>query len=77
MLSVVLTSYNYARFLPAALEALAAQTRALDELIVIDDKSTDNSVAALLRSGKNVVSFKHAYAPTPMKPPVPSDNSPV
>ena len=44
MLSVVLTSYNYARFLPAALGALAAQTRPPDELIVIDDRSSDGSV---------------------------------
>jgi glycosyltransferase involved in cell wall biosynthesis len=47
MLSVVLTSYNYARFLPAALEALAVQTRQPDELIVIDDHSSDDSVAAI------------------------------
>jgi glycosyltransferase involved in cell wall biosynthesis len=47
MLSVVLTSYNYARFLPAALEALAVQTRQPDELIVIDDNSSDDSVAVI------------------------------
>jgi glycosyltransferase involved in cell wall biosynthesis len=47
MLSVVLTSYNYARFLPAALEGLAAQTRQPDELIVIDDHSRDDSVAVI------------------------------
>jgi glycosyltransferase involved in cell wall biosynthesis len=47
MLSVVLTSYNYARFLPAALSALAAQTRPPDELIVIDDRSSDDSVAVI------------------------------
>ena len=47
MLSVVLTSYNYARFLPAALAALATQTRPPDELIVIDDNSSDDSVAVI------------------------------
>ena len=47
MLSVVLTSYNYARFLPTALTALATQTRQPDELIVIDDNSTDDSVAVI------------------------------
>jgi glycosyltransferase involved in cell wall biosynthesis len=47
MLSVVLTSYNYARFLPAALGALAGQTRPPDELIVIDDRSSDDSVAVI------------------------------
>lgn len=47
MLSVVLTSYNYARFLPAALAGLADQTRLPDELIVIDDNSSDDSVAVI------------------------------
>src|SRR6266852_1304000 len=47
MLSVILTSYNYARYLPAALQALAGQTRPADELIVIDDGSTDDSVAII------------------------------
>jgi glycosyltransferase involved in cell wall biosynthesis len=46
-LSVVLTSYNYARYLPAALLALLAQARPPDELIVIDDGSTDDSVAII------------------------------
>jgi glycosyltransferase involved in cell wall biosynthesis len=47
MLSVVLTSFNYARFVPAALEALASQSRQPDELIVIDDNSSDGSVAII------------------------------
>jgi glycosyltransferase involved in cell wall biosynthesis len=47
ILSVVLTSYNYARYLPAALLALLAQARPPDELIVIDDCSGDDSVAII------------------------------
>lgn len=47
MLSVVLTNYNHARFLPAALDALLRQTRRPDELIVIDDASTDDSIAVI------------------------------
>jgi glycosyltransferase involved in cell wall biosynthesis len=47
MLSVILTSYNYARFLSAALAGLASQTRRPDELIVIDDGSQDDSVAII------------------------------
>jgi glycosyltransferase involved in cell wall biosynthesis len=46
-LSVILTSYNYARYLPAALRALLAQTRPADELIVIDDGSIDDSLAII------------------------------
>jgi glycosyltransferase involved in cell wall biosynthesis len=47
MLSVVVTNYNHARFLPAALDALLRQTRPADELIVIDDASTDDSIAVI------------------------------
>ena len=47
MLSVILTSYNYAAYLPAALAALAAQSRQPDELIVIDDCSADDSLAVI------------------------------
>ena len=43
-LSVVLTSYNYARFLGLAIEGILGQTRVPDEFIVIDDASTDESV---------------------------------
>jgi glycosyltransferase involved in cell wall biosynthesis len=47
MLSLVLTNYNHAHYLPEALEALAAQTRPADEAIFIDDASSDDSVAIL------------------------------
>jgi glycosyltransferase involved in cell wall biosynthesis len=43
-LTVVLPNYNHAKFLSRALEALLAQERAPDEIIVIDDGSTDDSV---------------------------------
>jgi len=44
MLTVVLPNFNHARFLPYALDALLGQTLPADEIIVIDDASTDNSV---------------------------------
>lgn len=47
MLSLVLTNFNHARFLPTALEALASQARPADEAIFIDDASTDDSVSIL------------------------------
>ena len=43
MLSVVLPSYNHGKYLRASLEGLLAQTRGADEIIVIDDASTDHS----------------------------------
>lgn len=43
--SVVLPARNAAQTLPAALQALAAQDRAPDEVIVVDDGSSDATVA--------------------------------
>jgi len=45
--TAILSNYNHAEFLPHALNALLAQTRLPDELIVIDDASTDNSMAVI------------------------------
>lgn len=41
--TVVVTAYNYARLLPDAMRALAAQTLAEFELLIVDDGSTDNT----------------------------------
>ena len=41
--TVVVTTYNYARLLPDALRALAAQSLTDFELLIIDDGSTDNT----------------------------------
>ena len=44
-LSVTVTNYNYARFLPQALDSILAQTYTDYEIIVIDNASTDDSLA--------------------------------
>ena len=46
-LSVALCTYNGARFLPAQLESLAAQSRLPDELVIRDDGSSDQTLAIL------------------------------
>jgi len=46
-LSVVVNNYNYARYLPDALDAALAQLHETDELIVVDDGSTDHSLTVL------------------------------
>lgn len=46
-LTVILANYNHARYIPDSLGSLFAQTRPADELIIIDDKSTDDSVAVI------------------------------
>jgi glycosyltransferase involved in cell wall biosynthesis len=43
ILSVVLPNYNHAQYLARAIDAIARQERPPDEIIVIDDASTDNS----------------------------------
>jgi glycosyltransferase involved in cell wall biosynthesis len=45
--AVVIPTYNYARFLGAALASIDAQTVAPAEIIVVDDGSTDDPAAAL------------------------------
>ncbi len=52
-LSVVIPNRNHAALLPRALAALQRQSRQADEIIVIDDESTDDSRAVM-----------HALAPT-------------
>jgi glycosyltransferase involved in cell wall biosynthesis len=47
LVSVLIANYNYARFLPAALDALLAQTYAKWHAIVCDDGSTDHSVQVI------------------------------
>jgi glycosyltransferase involved in cell wall biosynthesis len=41
--SVVITSYNYGKYLSNALDSLQVQTYPADEIIVVDDGSTDNT----------------------------------
>ena len=43
LLSVVLPNYNHARYLARAIDAIARQSRPPDEIIVVDDGSTDGS----------------------------------
>jgi GT2 family glycosyltransferase len=45
MISVIIPVYNGAQTLPACLQALQAQTHPPDEIIIVDDGSTDESAA--------------------------------
>ena len=53
-ISVVITSYNYEQFIGAAIESVLSQTRLPDEIIVIDDGSTDGSRALIEAYGDRV-----------------------
>lgn len=45
VISAVITCYNYEQWLGEAIESVLAQTRPVDEIVVVDDASTDNSLA--------------------------------
>jgi glycosyltransferase involved in cell wall biosynthesis len=53
--SVIIPVYNAARYLPAALASVAAQTHAPVEVIVVDDGSTDDSAAVAAQPGVQVL----------------------
>jgi glycosyltransferase involved in cell wall biosynthesis len=54
-ISVVIPVYNDAALLRRCLEALAAQTRQADEIVVVDNGSTDDSADVARRGGARVV----------------------
>jgi glycosyltransferase involved in cell wall biosynthesis len=49
MISVVLLNYNHGKLLPRAVSALMAQTPPPREVIIINDASTDNSLAVIAK----------------------------
>ncbi len=49
LVSVVISNYNYGRFLPAALDSVLRQTYTALDVIVVDDGSTDESAEVLAR----------------------------
>jgi len=48
-LSVAMCTYNHAEFLGRALEALVSQSRPADEIVVVDDGSSDSTPEVLAR----------------------------
>lgn len=52
--SIIINNYNYAHFLPAAIDSALAQTYAQVEVIVVDDGSTDDSKAVIERYGDRI-----------------------
>jgi glycosyltransferase involved in cell wall biosynthesis len=52
--SVIIPTYNYARYLPEAIDSALGQTHAPLEIIVVDDGSTDETPQVLARYGAKI-----------------------
>lgn len=52
--SVIIPAYNYAKYLPFAIESALNQTYSPKEIIVVDDGSTDNTRQVVSQFGENV-----------------------
>jgi lipopolysaccharide/colanic/teichoic acid biosynthesis glycosyltransferase/GT2 family glycosyltransferase len=59
MISVIIPAYNSTRTLPACLKALMHQTKAPDEIIVVDDGSSDGTVEFARQAGVRVIQQVH------------------
>lgn len=55
LVSILINNYNYARFLPQAIDGALSQTYANIEVIVVDDGSTDESREIIAGYGDRVI----------------------
>ena len=54
LVSIVISNYNYARYLGAAIDSALAQTWRPLEVVVVDDGSTDESWSVIQRYGQRI-----------------------
>lgn len=54
LVSVIIPAFNYGRYLPEAIESALNQDHAAREVIVVDDGSTDDSLAVVARFGSAI-----------------------
>lgn len=61
-MSAVLPNYNSAKFLPKSIQSLLNQTESFTEIVIVDDGSTDDSLALIndfMSQYKNIRLIKH------------------
>jgi glycosyltransferase involved in cell wall biosynthesis len=55
LVSIVISSYNYAQYLPKTINSALGQTYTNIEVIVVDDGSVDNSPEIIISYGKEII----------------------
>lgn len=55
LVSIVITNFNYARYLPESIESALSQTHPATEVVVVDDASVDNSRDIIRGYGSRLV----------------------
>lgn len=61
MVSVAMCTYNGERYLAKQLESISLQTQGVDELVVCDDGSTDNTISLLQEFAQNAPFKVHIH----------------
>ena len=71
-ISVIIPNYNYSKFIIERIDSILLQTVAINELIILDDKSTDDSVSII---NKKIEDVKKQYPNLKIKFIVNEENS--
>jgi glycosyltransferase involved in cell wall biosynthesis len=61
--SIIIAFRDASRYLPSCLEAISAACRSEDELVLVDDGSTDDSAEIARRFSRDIVSLAQSHGP--------------
>lgn len=63
-ISIVIPTYNGAKYIQSCIESVLFQTRAADEIIISDDNSTDETLQLCEKYGDNIKVFRNDNGPS-------------